>query len=155
MIMKTTIRLEQALIKLYNAYHNNRLNPEDCSACAVGNILDNHDSWKHLSDEHGSLKLSYIGRVHQNLGRKFNGYTPEEILKIEKVFLDACGFKTPLCHYNTKPQNPTSNDVLFNGLTKVIQLLCNFDNIPNIMGYSKIFEQENGDPVYHLETFLK
>ncbi len=103
--MKTTKRLESALIKLYNAYHNDRLNPEDCTACAVGNILDNHDSWKHLSDQHGSLQLSYVGRVHQNLGRKFNGYSPEEILKIEKVFLESCGFKTPLCHYNTKPQN--------------------------------------------------
>mgnify|MGYP000533657172 CR=1 FL=1 len=45
-------------------------------------------------------------------GRKFNGYTPQEILQIEKVFLDACGFKTPLCHYNKKPENPTANDRL-------------------------------------------
>ncbi len=152
--MKTTKRLEQALIKLYNAYHNNRLNPEDCTACAVGNILDNHDSWKHLSNNHGSLNLSYVGRVHQNLGRKFNGYTPLEILQIEKVFLDACGFKTPLCHYNKKPENFTSKEILFNGLSEVVALLCKLDNIPNVMDYSKIFEQENGEPVYHLETFL-
>lgn len=43
-MMKTSKRLEQALTKLYNAYHNKQLNPEDCAACAVGNILDNHDS---------------------------------------------------------------------------------------------------------------
>ena len=153
--MKTPKRLEQALIKLYNAYHNNKLNPEDCTACAVGNILDNHDSWKHLSESHGSLELSYVGKVHQNLGRKFNGYTPLEILKIEKVFLEACGFKTPLCHYNKKPQNPTSNDVLFNGLDAVIDLLCSLDNIPNVMDYSKLFEQENGEPIYHIETFIE
>ena len=152
--MKTTKRLEQALIKLYNAYHNNTLNPEDCSACAVGNILDNHDSWKHLSDHHGSLQLSYVGRVHQNLGRKFNGYTPQEILKIEKVFLDACGFQTPLCHYNPKPKNPTSNEVLFTGLSAVVGVLCALDNIPNVMDFSKLFEQENGEPVYHVETFI-
>ncbi|MBU3010374.1 Na(+)-translocating NADH-quinone reductase subunit F [Polaribacter vadi] len=152
--MKTTKRLEQALLKLYNAYHNNRLNPEDCTACAVGNILDNHDSWKHLSNNHGSLELSYVGRVHQNLGRKFNGYSPKEILQIEKVFLDACGFKTPLCHYNTKPENPSSNEVLFNGLSNVVELLCKLDNIPNVMDYSKIFEQEDGEPIYHLQTFL-
>lgn len=152
--MKTTKRLEAALIKLYNAYHNNKLNPEDCTACAVGNILDNHDSWKHLSNQHGSLELSYVGRVHQNLGRKFNGYTPQEILQIEKVFLDACGFKTPLCHYNKKPENLTANEVLFNGLAAVVDLLCALDNIPNIMDYSKLFEQENGEPIYHVETFL-
>ena len=152
--MKTTKRLEAALIKLYNAYHNNKLNPEDCTACAVGNILDNHDSWKHLSNQHGSLELSYVGRVHQNLGRKFNGYTPQEILQIEKVFLDACGFKTPLCHYNKKPENPTANEVLFNGLAAVVDLLCALDNIPNVMDYSKLFEQEDCEPIYHVETFL-
>ena len=152
--MKTTKRLEEALLKLYNAYHNNRLNPEDCAACAVGNILDNHDSWKHLSNEHGSLQLNYVGRVHQNLGRKFNGYSPLEILKIEKVFLEACGFKTPLCHYNPKPINPTSKDNLFNGLSAVVDLLCQLDHIDNVMDYSKLFEQEKGEPVYHLETFL-
>ena len=152
--MKTTKRLEAAIIKLYNAYHNNKLNPEDCTACAVGNILDNHDSWKHLSNQHGSLELSYVGRVHQNLGRKFNVYTPQEILQIEKVFLDACGFKTPLCHYNKKPENPTANEVLFNGLAAVVDLLCALDNIPNVMDYSKLFEQENCEPIYHVETFL-
>tara|TARA_R110002051_G_scaffold4051_1_gene21493 strand:+ start:751 stop:1212 length:462 start_codon:yes stop_codon:yes gene_type:complete len=152
--MKTSPRLENALIKLYNAYHNNRLNPEDCTACAVGNILDNQDSWKHFSNEHGSLELSYVGRVHQNLGRKFNGYSPKEILQIEKVFLDSCGFKTPLCHYNPKPQNPTSKDLLFNGLVAVIELLCLLDNETNVLDYSKLFEQENGEPIYHVKTFL-
>jgi hypothetical protein len=152
--MKTTKRLEAALIKLYNAYHANRLNPEDCTACAVGNILDNHDSWKHLSDQHGSLKLNYVGNVHQNLGRKFNGYSPQEILQIEKVFLESCGFKTPLCHYNAKPKSPTSQEVLFDGLCNVVELLCNLDGIPYILNYSKLFEQEDGEPVYHLETFL-
>jgi len=152
--MKTSKRLEQALIKLYNAFHNNRLNPEDCTACAVGNILDNHDSWKHLSNEHGSLQLSYVGNVHQKLGRKFNGYSPQEILQIEKVFLESCGFKTPLCHYNQKPTNPTSKEILFDGLSAVVSLLCEFDDIANVMDFSKLFEQEKGEPVYHLETFL-
>ena len=152
--MKTTPRLEQALIKLYNAYHKNKLNPEDCSACAVGNILDNHDSWKHLTLGHGSLQLSYVGRVHQNLGRKFNGYTPIEILHIEQVFLKACGFKTPLCHYNPKPQNPTDKDILFNGLCAVVDLLCQLDNVPNAMEYYKLFEYEDEYPSYQLETIL-
>ena len=152
--MKTTYRLEQALIKLYNAYHNNRLNPEDCTACAVGNILDNHDSWKHLSNQHGSLVLNYVGRMHQNLGRKFNGYTPQELLKIEKTFLEACGFKTPLCHYNKKPLNSRSKDTLFKGLSAVIGTLCQLDQIDNVMDFSKLFKQEDGEPVYHLQTFL-
>jgi len=153
--MATPKRLEDALIKLYNAFHNNELNPECCSACAVGNILDNHDSWKHLSDEHGSTQLSYVGRVHQRLGRKFNGYSPLELLQIEKIFLEACGFITPLSHYNQKPLNPTNKDVLFNGLSAVVDFLCQLDNIKNGMNYSKIFEFEDDNPVYGFDVIYQ
>ena len=153
--METPKRLEQALIKLYNAFHNNELNPECCSACAVGNILDNRDSWKHLTNGHGSLELSYVGRVHQNLDRKFNGYSPLELLQIEKVFLETCGFTVPLCHYNPKPLNPTSKETLFNGLYAVVTHLCKLENIPNVMDYSKIFEYEQDNPVYKFDVIYK
>jgi len=153
--MNTPKRLENALAKLYNAFHNNELNPECCSACAVGNILDNHDSWRHLSNQHGSLKLNYVGEVHQKLGRKFNGYTPLELLHIEKVFLEACGFKTPLCHYNPKPFNPTSKDVLFDGLQAVVAFLCKLENINNVMDYAKIFEYEDENAVFSFDVIYK
>jgi hypothetical protein len=152
--MKTTKRLENALVKLYTAFHKNTLNPEDCTACAVGNILDNYDSWKHLSNEHGSVQLNYVGSVHQNLGRRFNGYSPMEILQVEKVFLEACGFKTPLCNYNQKPKNPTNKEVLFNALCAVVSLLCDLDNIPNVLDYSKLFEYEDNAPTYAIETLF-
>lgn len=153
--MQVPKRLEDALIKLYDAFHNNELNPECCSACAVGNILDNHDSWKHLSDTHGSLELSYVGRTHQQLGRTFNGYTPFELLQVEKVFLEACGFKTPLCHYDAKPRNPRSKEVLFAGLSAVVAFLCELDGIANVMDYSKIFEYEQENPVYRFEVIYQ
>ena len=153
--MTTPKRLEDALIKLYNAFHYNELNPECCSACAVGNILDNHDSWKHLSDDHGSTELSYVGKVHQRLGRKFNGYTPLELLQIEKIFLEACGFVTPLCHYNQKPHNPLDKDNLFNGLCAVVDYLCSLDNINNGMNYTKIFEFEDDNPVYGFDVIYQ
>ncbi|NCP51903.1 MAG: Na(+)-translocating NADH-quinone reductase subunit F [Flavobacteriales bacterium] len=141
--MKTSQRLESAIKKLYTAFHNNELHPECCKQCAVGNILDNTDSWKHLSDEHGALELNYIGNVHQMLGRKFNGYSPLELLHIEARFLKACGYQLPLHHKNKKPKNPTDNDVLFEGLTAVVTYLCKLDNIPNVMDYTKLFEVKN------------
>lgn len=153
--MHTPKRLEEALIKLYNAFHNNELNPECCSACAVGNILDNHDSWKHLSDTHGSLELSYVGRIHQQLGRTFNGYTPLELLQMEKVFLEACGFKTPLCHYDPKPRNPRSKETLFRGLSAVVAFLCKLDGIANVMDYSKIFMYDKENPVYKFDVIYQ
>ncbi|GAA4281368.1 Na(+)-translocating NADH-quinone reductase subunit F [Gaetbulibacter aestuarii] len=144
----TTIpnRLQTALENLYNAFHNGNLNPECCKQCAVGNILGQTDSWKHLSDDHGSLKLNYLGMVHQNLGRKFNGYSPLELLQIEATFLKACGFQVPLHHKNKKPNNPTDKAVLFEGLSAVIELLCQLDNVPNVMDYKKLFEVEIDEP---------
>ena len=138
--MKTTVRLEQALKKLYTAFHNNQLHPECCKQCAVGNILDNTDSWKHLSDDHGSLQLNYVGQVHQNIGTRFNGYSPLELLKTEAVFLKACGYKLPLHHKHNKPKNPTDKDVLFKGLSEVISFLCELDGVPNVMEYKKLFK---------------
>jgi hypothetical protein len=150
MIMETPRRLEQAIKKLYVALHKNELNPECCKQCAVGNILDNREDWKHLTDHHGSVELNYTGKVHEVIGRKFNGYSPLELLKIEAVFLKACGYKLPLHHKNKNPENPTNKDILFNGLSAVVAFLCGLDNILNVMDYSKLFEYENDRPKYQL-----
>lgn len=141
--METTARFEKAIKKLYKAFHSNTLNPECCQQCAVGNILDNNDSWKHLSDHHGSTQLNYIGMVHQKLGRRFNGYTPIELLQIEVTFLKACGYELPFHHNNKKPKNPTHKQTLFEGLCAVVTFLCQLDGIPNIMDYTKLFEFKN------------
>ena len=137
--MKTTKRLDAALEKLYTAFHNNTLNPECCNHCAVGNICDNKDSWKYLSDDHGSLQLNYVGLVHENLGRKFHGYRPSELLKIEAEFLKGCGYSLPLTHKSQRPKNSTSKETLFNGLSAAIDCLCTLDNVKNIMDYSPLF----------------
>jgi hypothetical protein len=145
-------RFETAINKLYRAYHNKTLNPECCKQCAVGNILDNNDSWKHLSDEHGSLKLNYVGLVHQRIGRTFNGYTPQELLLIEATFLENCGFKIPLFYQNEKP-NMVEGDLLFDGLCAVIELLCRLDSIPNILDYKNMLRVvEVGTSTFVLEA---
>jgi len=140
--MNTPKRLENALTKLYTAFHEGTLNPECCISCAVGNICDNTDSWKHFSDFHGSLQLNYVGLVHQRLGRSVNGYTPQQLLKIEAIFLKACGFSVPLNRKGTKPKNPTSKEVLFKGLCAVVEYLCALDGVENVMDYTKVFEIE-------------
>jgi hypothetical protein len=150
--MTTSFRLEQALKKLYVAFHNNTLHPECCRQCAVGNILDNREDWKYLTDHHGSMELNYIGKVHEVLGRKFNGYSPSELLKIEAVFLKACGYRLPLIHSNKNPKNITDKDVLFNGLNEVIKFLCKLDGVKNIMDYTQLFEFTNNKP--HLKESI-
>lgn len=148
--MNTPQRLENAIQKLYIAFHTNELHPECCKSCAVGNILDRTDSWKHLSDVHGSTDLNYVGKVHQSFGRRFNGYTPIELLQIEAIFLKACGYDLPLNRTNKKPSNPEDKDVLFNGLCEVVNFLCQLDQVPNVMDYAKLFEVENDQPKYEL-----
>lgn len=138
--MKTSTRFDNAIKKLYTAFNENLLNPECCKQCAVGNILDQKDAWKYLSDDHGSLKLNYLGLVHQNLGRTFNGYSPLELLKIEAAFLKGCGYELPLHHKNKRPHDPTNKDTLFNGLNEAIKVLCIFDNIEDVMNYSNLFK---------------
>lgn len=137
--MKTSSRFDSAIQKLYNAFHNQTLHPEDCTQCAVGNILDNQDFWKHISDYHGCLELNYVGLVNQKFGKRFNGYTPLELLQIEIAFLRGCGYQLPLHHKNHKPENPKQPDTLFSGLQAVVGFLCKLDNIPDVMDCSELF----------------
>lgn len=150
--MNTSVRFENAITKLYTAFHNNQLHPECCKQCAVGNILDNTDSWKHLSDHHGSLQLNYVGKVHEMMNRKFNGYLPSELLKIENVFLTACGYSIPFRHNGKRPENPKHKDLQFKGMTAVIELLCKLEGIKNVMDYTALFEVNNNKKVDVLIT---
>lgn len=133
-------RLESALMKLYKAYNDDKLHPEDSCRCAVGNILDNKDFWKHLSDDHGSIRLNTIGLLHENLGRKFQGYAPSELLQIEVAFLKGCGYSLPLHHKGRKPNQPTNPDTLFNGLSSAIEALCKMEGIDPVLEFSIQFE---------------
>lgn len=150
--MKSSQRLEQAIQKLYSAFHTDALHPECCKSCAVGTICDTSESWKYLTDTHGSVVLNYVGNVHQHFGRKMNGYSPKELLQIEAVFLEGCGYSVPLVRNSKRPENPTDKDVLFNGLSATVAFLCELDDIANVMDYSKLFEFENNKPK-HSVTF--
>jgi len=141
--MKTTIRFDRAIQKLYRAFHNDTLNPDDCKQCAVGNIMDNNDSWKHLTDKHGSTQLNYLGLLHQNLGRRFNGYSPLEILNIEKSFLKGCGYSGFMKGRRLyRPEDITDKGMLFKGLNEVVSYLCKLDNINDVMDCSVLFNFE-------------
>ena len=140
--MKTSERFENAIEKLYNAFHNGTLNPECYQQCAVGNICDNKDSWQHLTNNHGSTTLNYVGIVNENLGRRINGYKPSELIRIEASFLRGCGYSLPLNHSSNRPKNTTAPETLFDGLCATVSLLCELDGIPDLMDYSELFNFE-------------
>ncbi|SDB48747.1 hypothetical protein SAMN03097699_1647 [Flavobacteriaceae bacterium MAR_2010_188] len=141
--MKMSQRLESAIGKLYNAFHNDTLNPECCKQCAVGNILDGRDFWKNLSDEHGSPQLNYVGKVNEAFGKRFNGYTPLELLTIEVAFLQGCGFSLPLNRNSQRPLDSTSKDTLFVGLSAAVSFLCNLDGVKDVMDCSELFDYKS------------
>lgn len=123
------------------AFHNNTLNPENCKQCAVGNIVNNKDFWMHLTDNHGATKLNYLGLLHQNLGRRFFGYTPIELLQIESAFLEGCGYSFTIQNRLHKPDH-INHEVLFKGLCYVVSLLCRLDAVNDVLDYSFLFDFE-------------
>ncbi|KEZ94449.1 hypothetical protein [Nonlabens ulvanivorans] len=144
-------RLESSITKLYKAFHDGTLHPECACHCAVGNICDNKDFWKHLSDDHGSVKLNYVGLVNEKLGKRFNGYLPSELLRIEHAFLQGCGYQLPLRHHHFKPKDPKSQVIQFEGLCAAITILCKLEGIDDISDYSKLFETDNHQPIHSLD----
>jgi hypothetical protein len=153
--MKTTARLEHAITKLYIAFHNDMLHPECCKSCAVGNICNNTDTWKYLTEVHGSTELSYLGKLNENFERKIYGYSPKELLQIEVVFLKGCGYNVPLIRGSKRPENPKDKDLLFKGLCDTVEFLCKLDHVPNVMDYSKLFEFADDKPIHELPIFVK
>jgi hypothetical protein len=133
--MKTTKRFNAAITKLYNAFHKGELNPNDCMHCAVGNLCDNSNLWAHLVKSHYGRQYyldNYKGQVKEVVDK--TGYSPQELLKIEDIFLTGCDVKDgdfPLF----KDKNHQ-----FNGLCAVVEYLCELDNIPNVMEIQSLFE---------------
>lgn len=148
--MKNTPRFEAAVPKLYNAFHEDRLNAYSCTACAVGNICNNIADWSlnlcyndyRLIIE-PSLKESDFNGLFSSESVINSGYSLYELSKIEAIFLN----KHRCIDLLVKEQ---VIEAQFNGLCAVVEYLCELDNIPNVMDYTKLFETENDKPKYQL-----
>lgn len=136
--MKLPIRLENAITKLYTAFHEGTLDFGSCAKCAVGNIVG-HERWMFSTPNriwNGDLNFSFL-EIEDNR----SGYSENELTIVEQKFILA--FKE-----NEDPENKADQ---FKGLCAVVEYLCKLDNIPNVMDYTKLFETENNEPKYQLE----
>lgn len=140
--MKTTERFENAVTKLYKAFHEGTLDAMDCKHCAVGNIIG-HDSWSCGSGAYYFTTTKPIAQKFYLNGLNNSGYNERELSKIEMNFILGVG-------YNGYFHEKNNKDFHFNGLCAVIEYLAELDNIPNPMDYSKLFETENEKPKYEL-----
>lgn len=144
--MKLPIRLENAITKLYNAFHNGTLNAFDCKACAVGNICDNTDEWaEHTGnavtlDTHNNVRTVYA-EPNTRIKYFYNGYNQDELYEIESRFLNI---------WIGQQHLDNNKNIQFKGVCAVVEYLCKLDNIPNVMDYTKLFETENDKPKYQL-----
>ena len=146
--METTKRFENAVMKLYNAFHENRLEAYDCTACAVGNICNNTSEWAKMTipyRENGSFSQEVV-----------EGYSIPELAEIEYRFMFGRNKKHSHLNHLLFKSGEISDfglvkDVQFKGLCAVVEYLAELDNIPNPMDYSKLFETNNDKPIYELK----
>lgn len=136
--MKTTQRFEQAVTKLYNAFHSNELNSFDCQHCAVGNMCDNDSNWAKarpcITDYWDYSNIEAIEAASKT------GYSLEQLEEIEGIFC----FHAPYgLHKNKEAQ--------FKGLCEVVKYLCELDGIPDVMDYTSLFDTESDKPVKQLQ----
>lgn len=133
--MKHSERFENAVTKLYNAFHNGELDAMDSCFCAVGNMCDNKNEW------HPYLH-NYMGIEEYEKGKKLSietGYSNYELLNIESIFM--LGIKKTECRGKAKwMASEMTKETQFKGLCAVVEYLCELEGIPNIMDYQKLFE---------------
>jgi len=142
--MKTTKRFDEAVSKLYNAFHENRLDPLDCMACAVGNICDNESTWFDSVHNKDFNKRN----IPESVSIK-TGYSEKELESIETMFIYGVKHRKEKMLFHNGYGN--TKETQFLGLCAVVEYLCELDNIPNVMDYKKLFEQEENKPKYELK----
>ena len=145
--MKTTERFDTAVTKLYKAFSEDKLDPMDCAACAVGNLCDNTNDWVSSHD----ANFGELARIKENFNNQ-SSYSQKELAIIECLFL----YGTKDIKQKYKFTNTKSKDLVkthpkytleakennFLGLCAVIEYLCELDNIPNVLDHTRMFQEE-------------
>lgn len=133
--MKLPIRLENAITKLYTAFHSGQLKASDCKTCAVGNICNNNYDWNNAV----RTMVSKYGVASRHIDINFinetiikSGYSVKELAEIELRFITEALFKT----------GTETKETQFKGLCAVVEYLCELDNIPNVMDYTNFLNQK-------------
>lgn len=147
-------RFDNAVRKLYTAFHEGTLNAFDCKACAVGNIVG-HGDWSGciaVANEGGLgdlLEYIYLSRKEVWIGDQENnsGYSKAVLLEIEKIFLGAHIGRSS--DERTEVQQRYNKDAQYNGLIAVVKYLAELDGI-EWPDYTKLFEYNEQGAVYEL-----
>jgi len=132
----TTKRFDNAVTKLYNAFHNGELNAMKSCQCAIGNMVGGH-YWNPYSQETQD-EAGYNAREIINIEQIFmHGRIPNKIMQ---WYFNKTNFLNEGTGWSGYDVNNSNKELQFLALTKVIEYLCELDNIPNVMDYTSLFE---------------
>lgn len=152
--MKTTVRFENAVRRLYDAFHSGNLEAMDCKKCAVGNIVGS-DEWIYNSTLINEMRRELYSPEPMSIDIPNycnSGYSGIELVNIERIFMHGRS-RTKIYFKNDFRYN--SPESQFKGLCAVVEYLCELDNIPNPMDYSALFETENNRPKLELQSVFQ
>jgi hypothetical protein len=141
---ETTPRFNNAITKLYDAFHNGTLNAFHCKRCAVGSIVGGSkwtENW--FTDTSGGFLRQKFRNKRPIFEVVATGYSIKELAQLELVFLNEFDLEAGKRNGNDKENQ-------FKGLCAVVEYLCELDGIPNVMDYTCLFETENEKPKYEL-----
>jgi hypothetical protein len=142
--MKNEKLFQSSIKKLVIAFMKGELNATICTACAVGNICNNNESWADIRDVNTFKEVtacsSYLEKQALKCIQK-SGYSFEELMKIEKQFLIGVGMHNGIeinhidfWHYNKLVDIGEADSINFTGLMAVVDVLqeiheCNADEV--------------------------
>ena len=146
--MKTTKRFEDAVTKLYTAFHKGELEKCNCAKCAVGSIVGSR-LWANflpkygvngipLSEDSFYLKYQPENILNSKLDVEATGYSVNELANVEEIFMES--------HFSEQGKSGQ-----FKGLCEVVEYLCELDNIPNVMDFTSLFDTEDNKAVNKLQ----
>ncbi len=150
--MKTTKRFDNAVTKLYNAFHNGELIMTDCSKCAVGNICDGNYLW--TGARNLMTKMPIVMPYKRGLEVVIKtGYSVLEIIEIECLFMS--GYRShQFLNKAVSYYREGNKEDQFKGLEAVIKYLCELDGIDNVMDYTKVFDYNEEGAVNELKEVI-
>lgn len=140
-----TERFNNAVTKLYTAWHKDTLDAMHCRHCAVGNLCGTKQ-WARIGPIGSPLRINpeFDGAA---------GYSRKQLAEIESIFLYGVTDQD-----TTEPKflNLISNEdvsgglftkkqqkeLQFQGLCAVIEYLAELDGIPNPFNFSKLFNED-------------
>lgn len=118
------ITYKEQFDKLTRAYINGEVNPYDCKACFVGNLLNNKKEWGYLEERGSFTSMEQLKAMKCLLEEGEGTYSAKEIVKIELNFMryiwEANSY---INNWGNGKMTPIMEDCLFKAFESTLEML--------------------------------